>query len=64
MTYLAREQDNPAATADCLEKIDCSSKFLLGLINDILDMNAHLSKPIDPELMYGTLAHLISNQED
>jgi two-component system sensor histidine kinase/response regulator len=27
-------------------------------------MNAHLSKPIDPELMYGTLAHLISHQED
>ena len=38
MTYLAQEQQNPARTADCLTKIDRSSKFLLGLINDILDM--------------------------
>ena len=27
-------------------------------------MNAHLSKPIDPELMYGTLAHLISGKDE
>ena len=39
MTYIAREQDNPPRTADCLGKIDTSSKFLLGLINDILDMS-------------------------
>lgn len=39
MTYLAREQNNPAGTADCLAKIDLSSRFLLGLINDILDMS-------------------------
>lgn len=26
-------------------------------------MNAHLSKPIDPELMYATLAHVMSNHE-
>jgi signal transduction histidine kinase/CheY-like chemotaxis protein/ligand-binding sensor protein len=38
MTYLAAKQDNPPKTADCLAKIDASSKFLLGLINDILDM--------------------------
>ncbi len=38
MTYLAKEQRNPAATNSCLEKIDTSSRFLLGLINDILDM--------------------------
>jgi len=38
MTYIAREQENPLRTSDCLEKIDTSSKFLLGLINDILDM--------------------------
>jgi PAS domain S-box-containing protein len=51
MTYLAREQDNPAATADCLEKIDCSSKFLLGLINDILDMSRAESREfsLNPE---------------
>ncbi|HUM83432.1 MAG TPA: response regulator [Lachnospiraceae bacterium] len=39
MTYLALEQDNSAGTADCLAKIDLSSKFLLGLINNILDMS-------------------------
>ena len=27
-------------------------------------MNAHLSKPIDPELMYGTLARLIPSQKE
>lgn len=38
MAYLAGEQDNPPRTADCLNKIDTSAKFLLGLINDVLDM--------------------------
>jgi signal transduction histidine kinase/CheY-like chemotaxis protein len=38
MTYLAGQQNNPPRTADCLSKIDMSSKFLLGLINDVLDM--------------------------
>ena len=38
MTYLAQELENPPRTRDCLEKIDTSSKFLLGLINDVLDM--------------------------
>jgi len=38
MTRIARGEDNPPKTADCLEKIDISSQYLLGLINDILDM--------------------------
>lgn len=38
MTYLAKKQSNPARTADCLEKIDTSSRFLLSLVNDVLDM--------------------------
>jgi len=38
MNYLAQKIDNPPQTRDCLEKIDISSKFLLGLINDVLDM--------------------------
>ena len=38
MTYLAGDQENPPRTRDCLQKIDRSSKFLLGLINDVLDM--------------------------
>ena len=38
MSRIAAEQDNPEVTRDCLSKIDASSKFLLGLINDVLDM--------------------------
>jgi signal transduction histidine kinase/CheY-like chemotaxis protein len=39
MAYLAREQKNPPFTAECLDKINTSAKFLLGLINNILDMS-------------------------
>jgi|GEM_PF-2170043 len=38
MTRIAMQQDNSDKTQDCLNKIDTSSKFLLGLVNDILDM--------------------------
>jgi signal transduction histidine kinase len=38
MAHLAHEQQNNLKTSDCLNKIDISSKFLLGLVNDILDM--------------------------
>ena len=37
-TYLALEQANPPATREYLHNIDVSSKFLLGLINDVLEM--------------------------
>ena len=47
MTYIAREQDNPPRTADCLYKIDTSSKFLLGLVNDVLDMSKAESGKIE-----------------
>jgi PAS domain S-box-containing protein len=47
MAYIAREEDNPPRTADCLRKIDTSSKFLLGLINDILDMSKAESEKIE-----------------
>ena len=39
MSRIAGKQDNPPRTADCLRKIDTSSKFLLGLVNDVLDMS-------------------------
>ena len=39
MTYLARSEKDPERIADYLGKIDTSSKFLLGLVNDILDMS-------------------------
>ena len=38
MTRIASKQPNPPTTKDCLQKIDTSSKFLLGLVNDVLDM--------------------------
>jgi len=38
MTHIAGLQDNPEKTAECLRNIDTSSKFLMGLINDVLDM--------------------------
>jgi len=39
MTYLAKKQMNPEETDKCLDKINTSSQFLLGLINDVLDMS-------------------------
>jgi len=39
MTHIARENDNPPQTVHCLESIETSSKFLLGLVNDILDLS-------------------------
>lgn len=38
MTYIAKEQNNPEKTDECLDKIQTSSEFLLGLVNDILDL--------------------------
>ena len=39
MTYLAQKKDLPRDAMDCLGKISTSSKFLLGLVNDVLDMS-------------------------
>ena len=38
MTYLAKKETDPKKCQDYLNKIDTSSKFLLGLVIDILDM--------------------------
>lgn len=50
MSYLASEQNNPPETVDCLKKIDTSSKYLLSLINDILDMSKAESNKIELHL--------------
>ena len=39
LTHLAKKEENMQIIKDYLNKIDTSSKFLLGLINDILDMS-------------------------
>ena len=39
MTHIAHAQNNPPETEECLDKIDTSSQFLLGLVNDILDIS-------------------------
>lgn len=39
LTHLAKSEDDIQTVRGYLHKIDSSSKFLLGLINDILDMS-------------------------
>ena len=39
MTRIAQEYENPPETVDCLIKIDTASRFLLGIVNDILDLS-------------------------
>jgi PAS domain S-box-containing protein len=50
MTYLAKDEANPPKTNECLQKIDTSSKFLLGLVNDILDLTRIESNRLDLHL--------------
>ena len=47
MTHLAKQQDDPVRVREYLDKIDTSSKFLLGLVNDILDMTKAESGKIE-----------------
>lgn len=66
MVYLAKQQNNPAKTQDCLDKIETSSRFLLGLINEILDMtnaeNGVLElhpEPYTPDTLHDYLSAVI-----
>jgi signal transduction histidine kinase len=47
MTYLTQELELPDKARENLEKIDTSSKFLLSLINDVLDMSKAESGKIE-----------------
>ena len=47
MTYLAQEEPTSSKVSDYLSNIDTSSKFLLGLIGDILDMTKAESGKIE-----------------
>ncbi|MDD3192890.1 MAG: ATP-binding protein [Oscillospiraceae bacterium] len=50
MSHLAADNENPADTNDCLRKINISGDFLLGLINDVLDMERISSGKMQLEL--------------
>ena len=54
MTYLTQKMDLPDEAINNLDKISTSSKFLLGLVNDILDMSKMESQEIElhPEPYY------------
>ncbi len=70
MTAIAlQKQDDPARMLDCLQKIENSSKYLLGLINDILDMSKIESgkmklepQDFDVDEMLDTIRELIASQ--
>ena len=47
MTYLTQKMELPDEARKNLDKINTSSKFLLGLVNDILDMSKMDSKKIE-----------------
>lgn len=47
MTYLTKKMELPKEVRENLEKIDTSSRFLLSLVNDILDMSKMESKTIE-----------------
>lgn len=54
MTYLTQKMELPDEARNNLDKINTSSKFLLGLVNDILDMSKMESQKIElhPEPYY------------
>ena len=62
MTYLARDGKNQDETRASLDKINISSKFLLGLINDVLDMakveSGKLELHPEPYDLYQFLAYV------
>jgi signal transduction histidine kinase/CheY-like chemotaxis protein len=64
MTRIAQEQTNPARTEECLGKIDRSSRFLLSLVNDILDMSkagsGHIELHPEPYLFRDFMNYLDS----
>lgn len=47
LTHLAEEESDLSTIREYLDKIDPSSDFLLGLINDILDMSKIESNEVE-----------------
>lgn len=62
MTTIAEtELDDPEAISECLHKIHVSSKHLLGLINEVLDMSKIESGPINLQPKEFRLSDVIDN---
>lgn len=71
MTHIAQTEKNPPKTQDCLEKISISSKYLLSLVNDVLDMSSIESgkitieeKPLDMTAFLDGCVWIIRGQLD
>ena len=65
MTAIAQANlDNAQRIADCLEKIGMSSRYLLSLINDILDMSRIESGKLSLNLAPFDLCQLVQNITD
>lgn len=60
-TLATQVLDNPKEVADCLSKINISARFLLSLINDILDMNRIESGKVTVKTEKFAMEELITN---
>lgn len=49
LLMIRKSEDNPQQIKDCLDKIDASSKLLLSLVNDVLDMAKLEADNVDVE---------------
>ena len=61
MSMIAKKEDNPPKTVECLENIDQVAKHMLGLVNDILDMASLESGKAKVNLSVCNLNELAAN---
>ena len=61
MSMIAKKEDNPPKTVECLTNIDQVAKHMLGLVNDILDMASLESGKAKANLAVCNLNELASN---
>lgn len=61
MSMIAKKEDNPEKTVECLTNIDQVAKHMLGLVNDILDMASLESGKAKANLAVCNLNELASN---
>ena len=65
MLSIAKESwDDPDRVRDCLDKVENSARFLLALINDILDMSKIESGRLDVRANAFSLSNLVQNVFD